>query len=330
MSIVATAAFVGTLISLAIYLWMAVSDSRLASNLKQYFFYDWSLSGRAIAATIFASGMSLATVIIALLQLGCIFGLALYWATITYCMGWIVLVCVVPLIRRQIHPTETLNTYLGRVYGSRTVTKVASTATIIGFIGTFSVELLAGSILLESLGFTSSTATWGVIIFGLVALTYSSFGGFRAVIRSDKIQAALIFPTMVGVIIVGLLYWKNANGPSFIDSPLSHKFVLPLSLTINLALINIPFPIVDMSAWQRVSAARSTSSFLVGGVYAVVAFFVTWMALICLAVLVGPTLPAEVNPFVEIMQSLNNLPVPLAFVLAIMIFPGLRLLVMTD
>lgn len=316
-------ALLGIGASLGVYLWLAHTDSRSASNLRQYFFYDWSLDSTTIAATIFASGMSLATVLIAMMQLGVYFGIALMWAVATYCLGWVCLIGVAGKIRSHLADTETIHGFLGRRYGSSTLRSVASVATIVGFVGTFSTELLAGSILLDALGFSPRVATVGIIVFGVVALFYSSFGGFRAVIRSDRIQASLLVPTLFAFAGLAILYWKNLDGPALADSPLLRTYTLPVWVAVNLALINVPFPLVDMSAWQRVSAASSDSSFTNGGWAAVAGFFVAWTTVLMIAILVGPIIPEGENPFVAVLQGVSQLDGALTFILAAIVFPGL-------
>src|ERR1041384_1057375 len=84
------AALSGTVLVL-FYVFSAIRDMARTRSLKDYFFAGWSLDSTAVGATLFSSSTSLATVVIALLQLTHIFGSALLWAPITFCAGWLLL-----------------------------------------------------------------------------------------------------------------------------------------------------------------------------------------------------------------------------------------------
>jgi len=323
MSPLGVGALLSIAISLSFYLGISVRDYRLSQGLGDYFFYDWALGNRSIAATIFASGMSLATVVIALLDLGRVFGTAVIWAPITYCLGWFTLVLAAPAIRSNTTLHDTIHTFLGKSYESRSLLLVSSWATIVGFVGTFATEIIAGDVIFSSIGLGKYGSTIGIAVFALITVIYSGVGGFRSVIRSDSIQAWLLIPSLAGIVALAFNLFSSVTYKPFWSSKLLTTFTLPFSVIISLALINIAFPIADMSAWQRVRAADSDSSFQVGGIVAIVGFAVTWTLLIVLGAGMGPSISSENSPFIQLVtegrfnSSLSNL------ILGIVLFPGL-------
>ena len=49
---------------------------------------------------------------------------------------------------------------------------------------------------------------------------------------------------------------------------------------INFFLINVPFPLVDMSAWQRIVASKNASIARLGLFVAIITFIITWSAIL--------------------------------------------------
>lgn len=316
-------ALISILLSLIAYLVIGRSDYYQTKNLKQYFFYDWTLSSRYVSETIFASGMSLSTVVIALLQLGLIFGIGLSWATLSYCLGWGILIFASPLIKQSTHKSDTLHTFIGATYGSPLLTKVASTTTIIGFVGTYSVELFAAYIIFSAIGIEGTYNTIGVLCFAIVTLTYSSLGGFRSIIRSDRIQTFLLIPSVLILFLLALNYWRASGSISLSASPLLFSYTLPFSVALSLFLINVAFPLVDMSAWQRVIAATSSKEFKKGATVSIIGFAITWTILILISIIISLSLQDGRDPFIEIVQSINNNNKFSSFIVGLLLFPGL-------
>jgi Na+/proline symporter len=316
-------AAVGTLLSVLYYLYLAWQDRKETRSLAEYFFWGWRLDHRTVGATIFSSSMSLATVVIALLQLGVFFGIGLSWATITFCLGWIFFLLATTKIRSRSIPRDTIHSYIGRSYGSARLAFVASSATIVGFLGLFATELLAADVIFAALGLTTGAALGGAVLFGTVTIIYAAWGGFRSVIRSDWSQTALLLIAMLVIAGLSLLRWHNTGAPSIMASPQANSYFLPAWTFVGILLINVPFPFVDTSAWQRMLAARSDDDFRKGTVYAVGFFAATWTLLVVVSVIVATSLAAGQDPFAALVDQLAALSTPVQFSLALILFPGL-------
>jgi Na+/proline symporter len=323
MSALLLGALVGLSLSVAYYLGLARGHSRSARNLGRYFFDGWSLDERMVGVSQFSSSMSLATVVIALMQLAAVFGLALSWATITFCVGWLIFAAAVPNIRSKTIPRDTIHSFLGRAYDSPALRAVASAATILGFMGLFSTELLAADTVFTALGVPKSWIVAAIVVFGLVTMAYSAVGGFRSVVRSDWSQTALLSAAMAVLGILAVRVWVTAGQPPFHGNLGVHSFSLPLALAISLFFINVPYPFVDTQAWQRARAAASDRAASVGTAKAVALFAVSWTFLIVLGTALAAFMPQGSDPFQSLVASAFTLPAVLAALVGFLLVPGL-------
>jgi len=140
------------------------------------------LSERTVTVSQFSSSMSLATVVIALLQLGVVFASVYQWSTLTFCLGWAFFVLMVPGIRKHTVPRDTIHSFLGRRYASNAVRVIAATATIAGFLGLFATELFAADVVLSALNVNPRIVNEAIVLFAFVTIAYSTIGGFRSVL----------------------------------------------------------------------------------------------------------------------------------------------------
>lgn len=313
----------GLTISVLYYLLMSIVDRKHVSSLGAYFFYGWSLSERTVTVSQFSSSMSLATVVIALLQLGVIFGVGLSWATLTFCLGWVFFVLMVPLIRRHTVPRDTIHSFLGRRYESDAVRVLAAIATIAGFLGLFATELFAADVVLSALNVNPHFVGGAIVLFALVTIAYSAVGGFRSVVRSDWSQTALLLAALAILALLGLRNWLAADQPSVMATQQAHSWILPLIVATGLFFINVPYPLVDTQSWQRARAAATDSAAKMGTAKAIWMFVATWSFMIGLAILVATTLTPGENPFKSIVQSATTLSPLAAFLVGCILIPGL-------
>lgn len=313
----------GTVLSALLYLAIGSAHRRSAKHFNVYFFDDWSLDRRMIGATIFSSAMSLATVVVALLQLGVAFGLALSWATITFCGGWIVLWIGAPRIRSAVTPTDTIHSFLGRTYSSPALAKIASTATILGLVGLFATELFAADVVLGALGVPSSWNIPAILLFGGVTIAYAAVGGFRSAVRSDWSQTTLLLLAILVLCYLTYYNWSQNGRPGPLVWGSSGHVFLPLAVAVSIFFINVPFPFVDMQVWQRLIAARSVAEFRAGSLFATVAFAITWTALIILSIYIAPGLPKGTEPLSVLMRAAQTHATSITFLLGFLLVPGL-------
>lgn len=316
-------AAVGLGLGVALYLWIALRDMQRATRLSSFFFSDWDLGRGKVGVTVFSSAMSLATVVIAMVQLAVIFGVGIMWAMLTFCAGWFLFQRIGPWLRKRTQRTDTLHTFLGRSFQSRTVTVLASSVTIIGLLGLFATELFAVDLLLQAMGASDALALSGIFLLGAVAIVHAALGGFRSVVRSDWAQSALLIFSIALMAILAFLLWRSNDSPSISWAAHAPTLLPPVGVLIGLFMINVPFPFVDTLAWQRIIASKTEQDFRSGTWYAVFAFALTWTVLVVVGLLVASVLPRGAEPFVAVVANGATFSPEIAFLLAVCLFPGL-------
>lgn len=266
-----------TLITAAIYLYIGSKDARNLASASDYLLYRHRLEPGQVFGTFYASGMSLATVFIAFMQLAPFLGTKLIWSVIFYSLGHVVLWLLIGKILENAHGV-TLHGFLGKKYKSNILRYTASITTTIGFLGVFATELIVGTFIFSALFKTQSGYWLSLTIVTSVVLAYSILGGFKSVVKTDKIQS-------IGIIFVSVLLvyiaWKFGKQEGvLIPKELTKSWILPPIMMLNFFLINVAFPIVDMSAWQRVIASKDRSVASKGLISAIIMFILTWSAVL--------------------------------------------------
>ncbi len=262
-----------------------------------------------------ASSISLATVVMAYFELAAYLGVWLLWTVITTALGML----VVRLVARRIWSKlarygdriPTLHEFLGSEFGSSGLSLVGATATSLGFLGAFAVELTVGSRLFAGL-VPSAPVTVVVVIFALIGLVYTSAGGFRAVVITDRIQmisiwiflSSLFFYYAVFIFQHGGLDTATHRLPA--DAlTLSDREGL-VSFLIGIFIINVPTYIADMGMWQRVTSIQNPADSLPGLVKSAGGASISWGTLALLAIF-APSVASWTgtsNPLIPVLRSL--------------------------
>ncbi|MBL7959686.1 hypothetical protein JNL27_05535, partial [bacterium] len=211
-----------------------------------------------------ATSISLATVVLAFFELAPELGVWLFWTVITTSIG---LFCVRFVAKRiwiklsAYDHRPTLHEFLGHEFNSRSLYMIGATCTSLGFLGAFAVELTVGSRFLASL--IPEIPMWlAVSVLALIGLAYTSYGGFRAVIVTDRIQMVSIWLFLAALLgfyfyfVRGHEGWavNLANIPDEIKQ-FTWREELPAFL-LGVWVINVPTFISDMSVWQRIAASQ--------------------------------------------------------------------------
>jgi len=247
--------------------------------------------------------MSLATVFIAFFQLAPVFGLSLLWAALFYALGHVVIFYLTPRIRSLTTSGSTLHGFLKDSYGSEGLKLTASIATTIGFIGIFATELIVGTRLLQSLLPNVDSYLPSLLLIGMVLVAYSILGGFKSVVRTDLLQTSAVILFCGLMIYLAFHFGAPTSGEPLIpDNLIANWKLAPLGVVapsviflmmLNFFLINVPFPLVDMSAWQRIVAAKDTKAAKSGVGLAAIMFFITWGAILFAALALTETAGAD-------------------------------------
>jgi len=285
------------------------------------------------SASTVATTISLATVIMAFFNLAESVGLWLFWTVITTSLGLLVVRLFAKKIWQRLSVYDhrpTLYEFLGSEYGSRVLAYVGAVCTSLIFLSAFAVELIVGSRLFAQL--VPDVPSWVVVVvLSMVAFGYTAFGGFRAVIVTDRIQMISIWLLLAALPVFYAFYIAGHGGwsGSFAKIPdgalrLDPKEI-PVAFVLGIFVMNTMTYVSDMSIWQRIAAAKQTRT-VTGGLWSSVAgSAATWSLFVILACLVFMIVePQEgVNPLLSLLEVIRDTGGVLAGVVLFVVCLGL-------
>ncbi|MBE0536305.1 MAG: hypothetical protein IH624_11605 [Phycisphaerae bacterium] len=273
-------------------------------------------SSAEFSASTVATTLSLATVVMAFFELAQSIGLWLFWTVITTSLGLL----VVRLFARKIwlrlsayDHRPTLHEFLGREYDSRVLSYVGAAFTSMGFLGAFAVELTIGSRLFAAL--VPAAPQWTVVVvLSVVAFVYTAFGGFRAVIVTDRIQMISIWLLLLALPAFYVLWVVTHGGWAQGLQRIPADALAPqwsgtlLIFIAGIFIMNVMTFISDMSIWQRIAGARRTETVMQGLWSSVLGSAATWSVFVLLAcfvfVIVAPQ--EGVNPLFSLLGIIGQ------------------------
>ncbi|OVE73911.1 hypothetical protein BVX94_02225 [bacterium B17] len=277
------AVFSAILIPAILYFYKSWKVQDEIEGLADFFPLKRTYTAGQFRSTTVAAGMSLATVMIAFLNLAPALGISLMISVITYCLSFVVLYFCAPAIMNANKDNLTIQAFLGKSYESNAVKKTALTFSLIGYLSIFSMELLVGVTVL-----TPFLGQW-VLAFAVVYLVfliiYSMISGYKAVVATDVWQLRFIILSIGALFVFLLMSLKRTElSLPFADMTkvIFSDWRAPLSFCAGITIMNLPAPISDAGTWQRLCAAKDVASARRGVWQVVGLFFVLWSALILL------------------------------------------------
>ncbi len=118
------------------------------------------------------------------------------------------------LISRRIGAI-TINDYLRARYKSDAVVIITGIALVVFFITQMVAQFIGGATLIQTV--TGLPYWLGLVIFGVVVITYTAFGGFRAVVITDTIQGIIM---TAGTFLLIFVVIRTAGGMGEITAAL--------------------------------------------------------------------------------------------------------------
>ncbi|NLP30710.1 MAG: sodium/pantothenate symporter [Clostridiales bacterium] len=110
----------------------------------------------------------------------------------------------------------TVTDYLRARYKSPAVVIISSIALVLFFMAQMMAQFIGGAVLFESV--TGLSYIYGLILFGVVVIIYTSIGGFKAVVTTDTIQGIIM---VIGAILILVTVVKVGGGFDAITSTLN-------------------------------------------------------------------------------------------------------------
>ncbi|MHC5061807.1 MAG: sodium:solute symporter family transporter, partial [Planctomycetota bacterium] len=263
-----------------------------------------------------ATTISLATVVMAFFELAGHFGVWLFWSVATTSAGLLVVRFFAGRIWKRMSVYDhrpTLHEFLGTEFNSELLSYVGAVCASLGFLFAFAVELTVGSKFFAAL--VPGVPAWlVVVVLSVVAFVYTSLGGFRAVIVTDRVQMISIWLLLIALPAFYLYYIFAQGGwaENFAKIPagildFSYKEGI-WAFVLGIFAINVPAFISDMSIWQRIAATQKNRTVTGGLVRSVLSSATTWGLFVLLAcfafMIVTPT--SGVNPLISVVKVIGG------------------------
>jgi len=243
---------------------------------------DFFVAGRK-GSSLFITGSLLATIIggsaiMVTGSLGFTQGLTGAWFLLVGSIGLIVLGLFLARKVREFG-LYTLPELVEKQYDKR-VGLAASILIVVAWIGIIGSQIIAAGSIMEALGI-GNTQLW-MVVFTVVFVAYTIIGGQHAIIRTDSLQAVIIFAGIFGALAMVLV---NLGGFGGLRNALSaERFAFPLSAQFDgyelvklLLLVGLAY-VVGPDMYSRLFCARDAG---------VARRSVLWTALLIIPVALG-------------------------------------------
>ena len=315
-----TVALFAGLLSIVLYVSLGIGLGRRSKGIEDHLPLESGHLARVANPTEFSSStvattISLATVVMAFFELAGYFGVWLLWTVFTTAAGLFLLRFMARRIWQRMsaygHHRPSLHEFLGNEYGAKPVALIGAACTSLGFLSALAVELTVGSTFLADL-VPAVPSIVVIAVLAFTALTYTSLGGFRAVIVTDRIQMKAIW-LLIGCLVAFYIYHFSTNNGWDVKfsrvQPETWTFTWREGLLGFLAgvfVINVPTFVSDMSSWQRIAGCETDKTVSSGMTRSVVGAAVTWTLFILLACLAPAIItPTQgINPLIQVLQAI--------------------------
>lgn len=296
--------FAAVLLPAVIYFNAAFRERKNILNIQDFFPLKRSLQSGEFRSTTIAAGMSLATVIIAFINLAPFMGLTLLVSVVSYSISYLLLYLCTERIMLANPNNDTIQSYLGKSYKSYNVKRIALFFSLISYISIFSMELLVGvTVLKPFLG--DSVITFALIYLAFI-ISYSLMSGYRAVIATDVWQLRFIIIGLTSLLLLAIvqtIQTPDVNVNQIVAS-VSNSWIPAWPFIIGIAVMNLPAPISDSGTWQRLCSTKDSTAAKRGLLQIAPFFALLWAFLVFFACYYWHV--ASLNGFDVQKQSLIN------------------------
>ena len=130
--------------SCSFFLFLGIREAKWVTDISDYLPLKKYLNSGTYRSTTVAAGMSLATVMVALLNLAPIMGIGLFVTIATYILGLALLYWFIPKIMKANTQNKSIPGFLESTYSSKFVGNTATLFSLLGYLSIFAMELLVG------------------------------------------------------------------------------------------------------------------------------------------------------------------------------------------
>ncbi len=259
----------GIIISGLIFFFYATLTRKEQLSVNDYLLSSQDVSGSAFANAFTASTFSLAANIIYFICAHRDYGWLMGIGPLFFLAVQMLLLRWLGHMKLDLRQARTAADLWYSIFPSRSVARSIALIAVSTCLMAIFVELYVGSVILSV--FLPSTSFFQVAAFfalGLLVLGYVRYGGFRAIVRTDKWQLALVLMSCIGI--TWFAYYAPTTQQSVAVIGWSEFFSYSASgsslwaFMIWACAINFCFGFMDMTIWQRMSAAKSTQEAYTG------------------------------------------------------------------
>ncbi len=145
----------------------------------------------------------------------------------------------------------TVTDYLRERYKSKTVVIISSLCLVLFFIAQMMSQFIGGAVLFETI--TGLPYIYGLALFGIIVIVYTTVGGFKAVTTTDTIQGLVM---VIGAVIMlftiikvaggfdTMIHKMNVNAPQWADihsgGNVAKSFVLSFWVLVGVGVLGLP------------------------------------------------------------------------------------------
>jgi len=271
-----------------LYLRLAIKEHPSVKSIRDFFPLTRYLEAGAYSRSTVTAGISLATVILALVNLAPSMGISLLTTIGSYAASFVVLYFAAPAIHHRNPQNLTLQAFLAAQYQSPTVGRVSVAFTFIAYVALFSMELLVGVMVLEPFvgdWVLAFSVTYLVFIVG-----YSVISGYRSIVATEQWQFRFIVlaVAMLPIALVMLIWRAKTPVPlGQITSEIFGTWSAGWPFVLGILAMNLPAAISDSGTWQRLCSTRSATDAQKGLLGAIPFFILLWGTLIVVSCYIG-------------------------------------------
>jgi Na+/proline symporter len=273
--------FASILLPAGLYIALSLAERRHIHSLADFFPLKRYLEAGTYSRSTVAAGVSLATVILALVNLAPFLGISLLVTIASYTASFVLLYFAAPAILRRNPTNQTVQSFLGTAYGSTAVRWIALAFTFVGYVSIFSMELLVGVTVLEP--FLGQWVLAFSIIYLFFIIAYSMISGFRAIVATEQWQLRFIIAAVAmlpAFLILLALRSPNAFPLAPVTAEIFGSWKATLPFVLGIIAMNLPAAISDAGTWQRLCSTRSETDARRGLLGAIPMFVLLWGTLI--------------------------------------------------
>ena len=264
-----------------LYFYLAWKANASINGLGSFFPLSKFVSGDEFGRSTASAGVSLATVILALVNLAPFLGIGLLVTIASYVASFVLLYWCTSTILSANPENDTIQTFLAKSYGSLSLEKVAVGFSFIGLISVFAMELLVGVTVLEPFMGESVFAFSGLYLLFIVG--YSVVGGFRAIVATEQWQIRFIVAAVFALLaVIPLTIYQSTNTVSLtnIVGKVAGSWNASWTFCVGIIALNFPAALSDSATWQRLCATKSEDDARHGIRRAIPIFILIWGSLI--------------------------------------------------